>query len=195
MNSPVEYNPYEPPDVTADPAIESSLQPWRTVVQRFRQESRALAGIPIFFACLTALLIFIVSRSDGRLASISDIVQLPGIVVSTGLLVLGVQVARRKMWAVRVLMILAYAVIVLVAASLLFFGTRAAVFAVLATAVLGFVAAQCHRVIGYARTMAAAGIPLNTKPHEITLNHLTPKVQGASDPAAAANQTIQENVL
>ena len=174
MNSPAEYNPYEPPELTADPAIESSLQPWRTLVQQFRKESRVLAVIPIFFACLTALLIFILSRSDGRLGSVSDIFQLPGIVVSTGLLVLGVQVARMKMWAVRVLMTLAYAMLVLVAASLLFFGTEAAVLAFLSAAVFGFIAAACHRVVGDARTITAAGIPLNIKPHQINLSHLTP---------------------
>ena len=180
MNSPAEYNPYEPPELTADPAIESSLQPWRTVVQQFRKESRVLAVIPIFFACLTALLIFILSRSDGRLGSVSDIFQLPGIVVSTGLLILGVQVARKKMWAVRILMLLACAVLVLVVASLLFLGTEVVVFAVLAATVPGYIAAQCHRVIGYGRTMTAAGISLNIKPHEITLNHLTPTVHQSS---------------
>lgn len=174
MTFPAEYNPYQPPEQLADPAIESSLQPWRNVVQRFRQESRALAGIPIFFACLTALLTFIVASSTGRLHAISDIFVSPGIVVSTGLFVLGVQVTRKKIWAVRILMILAYAMLFLAAAWLLFFGVAAAVVAVPAAAVLGFIAAQCHRVIGYSRTMTAAGIPLNIRPHEINRNHVTP---------------------
>ena len=180
MNSPAEYNPYEPPELTADPAIESSLQPWRTVVQRFRQESRALAGVAIFFACvaaiqtLAALLSFTVSRGFGKIDATSLAVGLLWGVVSAGLLVLGVQVARKKMWAVRVLMILAYALLAVIAASLLFFGAISIVFAVIPATVLGFVAAQCHRVIGYSRTMTAAGIPLNMKPHQINLNHLMP---------------------
>ena len=178
QNDSVEYNPYEYPDLSADPAIESSLQPWRTVVQRFRQESRALAGVAIFFACvaaiqtLAALLSFTVSRGFGKIGATSLAVGLLWGVVSAGLLVLGVQVARKKMWAVRVLMILAYVVLVMVAASLLLFGPISMIFALFAATVLGFVAAQCHRVIGYSLTMTAAGIPLNIKPHEIALDHI-----------------------
>ncbi|MEJ7590692.1 MAG: hypothetical protein WKF77_04035 [Planctomycetaceae bacterium] len=180
MNSPEEYNPFETPELTAEPAVASSLQPWRTVVERFRQESRGLAGVAIFFACvaaiqtLAALLSFTISQGFGKIDATSLALGLLWGVVSVGLFVLGLQVARKKMWAVRIQMILAYAVLVLVAATLLYFGTTSLMFAVFAAMILGFVAAQCHRVIGYARTMAAAGIPLHTKPHEITLNHLTP---------------------
>ena len=186
MNPPAEYNPYESPEQSADPAIELSLQPWRNVAQRFRQESRALAGVAIFFACvagiqtLAALLSFTISQGFGKIDAKSLALGLLWGLVSVGLFALGLKVARKRIWAVRVLMILAYAVLVLVAASFLFLGTAAAVMAVLAAMVLGFIAAQCHRVIGYGRTMTAAGISLNIKPHEIALDHLMPMMDQSS---------------
>ena len=180
MTSPAEYNPYQPPEQIANPAIETSLQPWRIIVQRFRQESRALAGVAIFFSCiaaiqtLAALLSFTVSRGFGKIDATSIAMGLLWGVVSVGLFVLGLQIAGKKMLAVRVLMVLAYAVLALVAALLLFFKAGGAVFAVFAALIPGFVAAQCHRVIGYSRTMTAAGIPLDIKPHQINLNQRTP---------------------
>jgi formate hydrogenlyase subunit 4 len=174
MNSPADHNPYEPPDLTAKPAIESSQLPLRTVVQRFRRGIHALAGIAIFCACLTALVTF--SPTSGKGTIVAEIVLLPGIVVSTGLLGLGVQVARKKMWAVRVLMIVAYAALGLIAALWVIVPSGAPFrpIAVIPAAVLGFVVVQCHRVIGFSRTMTAAGIPLNMKPYEIHMNQLTP---------------------
>ncbi len=174
MNSPEEYNPFEPPELIVDPAIESSLHPWRLVIRRFGQESRALAGVAIFFAFVTALMTFVVSLRFGKFDGRLLVAGMFGVVFTGGLLVVGLQIARKKMVAVRVLMALAYALLAVIAGHLLYFGTTSLMFAVFAAMIPGFVAAQCHRVIGYARTMAAAGIPLHTKPHEITLNHLTP---------------------
>ena len=174
MNSPADHNPYEPPDLTAKPAIESSRQPLRTVVQRFRKASRVLAGIAIFLACLAGLDTFW-PRSGVPAKIHHEILELPEIVVSTVLFGLGVQVARKKMWAVRVLMIVAYAALGLIAALwVITFGARFTAFAVIPAAVFGFVVVQCHRVIGHARTMTAAGIPLNVKPHQVNLNRPAP---------------------
>jgi hypothetical protein len=85
-----------------------------------------------------------------------------------------------KMLAVRVLMTLAYAQLVVFAAPVYFLGTEGAVIAVFPAIVLGFVAAQSHRGISYSRILTAASIPLQTKLHEITLNHLTPTVHHSS---------------
>jgi hypothetical protein len=195
MKSPAEYNPYEAPEQNAESAIELSLQPWRTAIQRFRQETRALAGTGIFFAIVAAVMTFAVWRGIDHVYEISFVVGMLGSVLSAGLFVVGLQIARKQMLAVRILMTLAYALLTVIVAPLLFVGVESAVFAIFAGTVLGFVAAQCHRVIRYSRILTSAGISLHTKPHELTLHHLTPVTvspRNVSDSSLSTGDTVDQ---
>lgn len=167
MNSPVEYNPYEPPKGERGESVDSSAESWQMIVDRFRRETYALAGFAFFFACLSAAIVVVaVARQTD--ASTSLITGMVGGSISVGLFVLGVQIAVKKMMALRILLILAYGMLLAVLVTIpytLVFGIFGAIW-------MGFMVSQIHRVLRNSGKMAAAGIPLNKKPDELFADRL-----------------------
>lgn len=185
MSFPADYNPYAAPEELADPVVEHTLDPWRKIVHWFRKETHALAGVAIFFACIAGLMTFAVLRWRDTTDATSVAIGLASSLLSIWFFAIGVQIARKKMVAVYVLMTCVYG---LPAGALLTLSKELIMGSIFSFAVLGFVVAQCHRVIGNAKQLTAAGIPLTTKPHELSLGYLLSSSQ-SNLPPASADQT------
>ena len=167
MNSPVEYNPYEPPTGERGESVDSSAESWQLIVDRFRRETHALAGLTFFFACLSAAVVVVaVARQTDVSATL--ITGMVGGSISTGPFVLGVQIAVKKMMALRILLILAYGMLLAVLPSIPY----TSVFGIFGAIWIGFIVSQIHRVLRNSGKMVAAGIPLNKKPDELFADRL-----------------------
>lgn len=165
MSRSSEFNPFAPPQ-EIEAAIDSpSVNQWRQVLQRFREESRALAGMSVFLAAITG---FVASAASSERLETRTIVSAGiGLVVMVGFGFAAVQIAISKMLGVRVLLLLVYLGLIIALLMIpLTFGL------IIPVAIgFGLVAAQCHRVLKYAQRLQSAGIPLNTKPHELMTEH------------------------
>jgi hypothetical protein len=157
-------NLYAPPVMdrpTPEWAGESPLA-LQKLVQKFRVQSRALAGEAFFCAVISALA-GIASTNDPypssvRLATVFG-------VLSGTLLAIGIGTGLKKVRAIQAMLVANW---LMVLASLLSAASIPPVGLFLA-AVFALAANQCHRVLGWSRQIRAAGYPLSAKPHEIPL--------------------------
>lgn len=130
----------------------------RITVADFRSQSRALAGTAFFFGLVVAVFpVFLIISGD----SDSLVVPTIGVSVAVVFFFFGIGIARKSVNTLKAFLISIWILILLslVAAPL---GWPFSI-------VFGLVAAQCHRVLRYARIIRAVGVPLTAKPHEIPL--------------------------
>jgi hypothetical protein len=151
-----EFNPFEAPAedsrVFENPSGEMTL-----VLTKFRQQIVALGGLWIFSGVLGFTIGCVMFARNGHIGNPD--VEVYAVATVTALLALvlmtvGVFACIKKIWAVYVGLGLSYL-------SLL---TNVLGMNVCGLAIIIVVVIQAHRVIGYSKTLLAAGIPLNSKP-------------------------------
>jgi hypothetical protein len=147
-----EPNPYAPPRTSAEAGVHAVPAPVdRVMVKKFRDQILALGVLWIIIGTLAAGLgVFGLGRT-------SDAPVLLSIVVILGLawIVIGVLACLKHMWAVYAGLVLSYLSLV---------GQLVNLNLNLGLLVVILVIFQAHRVIGWAKQMRAAGIPLTAKP-------------------------------
>ena len=162
---PAEPNPYQSPAVispVAQPALESQGH-YHKILKDFRSQIVALGAFWIFIGAVAAGLGIIAGGvlSAAREVNPESTIVLVILLVSGCIWIgLGVLVCLKQMWAVYVALVLSYLSVV----SSLF---RLQICAVL---LLVFVILQAHRVLGWAKQLRAAGIPLTTRPEDLQVN-------------------------
>lgn len=162
--SSAEFNPYQAP--TQSTIVEpEKLDGWPTKVRRFRGECQALAGAILVFGAV-GLLISVLALSLGSASSLvyGTIPIAGGSLLSVCAVVVGVGIGMKKITAIRIVVGGLYmtpailgAMFPRAAVGVIFFGYF----------FLVLVIAQAHRVLGWAREMESAGIPLTTRPEKL----------------------------
>lgn len=148
MNFPDEHEPSPPQDVD------------RTMIRKFREQIHALGALWIFIGSLSsAVASYALQNGPDPTARIMiGSEQRVFLVVLAGLgltwLVLGVLTCLKQMWAVYVALALSYLSMVGQILNLNICGGIIIILVIL----------QAHRVIGWAKEMRAAGLPLTAKP-------------------------------
>jgi hypothetical protein len=159
-------NPYQPPQMerpTFVPAAATNLRLIK-VLKDFRTQIVALGAVWIIMALLAVgigVMAGSVLDQDESTAQILLIVLgVSGLIWGT----LGVFTCLKQMWAVYVGLVLSYLSVI---GNLLNFNLCALIIVVV-------VIIQAHRVIGFARELARAGIPLDTKPQDLQVKFQLP---------------------
>jgi hypothetical protein len=159
-------NPYAPPvmDQPSRPSSQPGQLPHygpkalRITVADFRSQSRGLAATAFFFGVMASLFGILLSIRDN---AESFLVPSIGFAIAGVFFVFGVGIVKKSIAALQAFRICLWLLILL---------TLIAVppgwpF----TVVFGLVAAQCHRVLRFARIILAVRVPLTAKPHETPL--------------------------
>ena len=149
------FNPYEPPLETEIAGDVSPANQWRQVIQQFRMEARAIAGVSFFLAVCTGMVctemvasVFLSAGQELKVIVAAGI----GFTAAIAFSVAGVQIAMKKMIGVRVLLFLVYASLLIALLMIpVTFG-----FIIPVAVALGLTAAQCHRVLKNARRLESS---------------------------------------
>jgi hypothetical protein len=154
-------NPYQAPAAAAF-AVEPEGHPYRKVLKDFRSQIVALGALWLIVGGLAAVIGVDLNGSVSNEATLGPfgIAGLARLLVVTGILsmVLGVCACLKQLWAVYVGLALSYLSVV----------GNLITFNICCLAVLPIVIIQAHRVIGFARQLNRAGIPLTTRPEQLT---------------------------
>ena len=135
----------------------------RKLVRKFREQIHALGALWIFIGTVTAVLAFVglqgnadvAARVAGNQSALLFVMEVMGIIW----LILGVLTCLKQMWAVYVALALSYLSLVGQILNLNVCGGIIVVIVIL----------QAHRVLGWAKQMRAAGLPLTAKPQRPTV--------------------------
>lgn len=150
-------NPYQSPQPSLAP-LESQRPIDRAMVKKFRDQIHALGALWIIMGGAAAVLATIALLGNREVAlSLGHGQQIVLVVVallSVCWLTVGFATCKKQMWGV-------YAGLALSYLSLL---GQVLSFNICATVIVIIVILQAHRVIGWAKQMQAANLPLNTKP-------------------------------
>jgi hypothetical protein len=130
----------------------------RSMIKKFREQMLALGVLWVLIGGLAAIFVFYLNARRG--ATIGGFGTAEGMIIgvvgalSAVWMVLGVMTCLKQMWAVYVGLVLSY------------LNAIGSVLQINLCAVGIMIAAilQAHRVIGWARRMRQAGVPLNAKP-------------------------------
>jgi hypothetical protein len=158
-----EPNPYQAPATTggAPPAHASPGGIDRKFIKKFRQEIHAVGGFWIIIGALAlGLAIAALASSDGPQFLFSP--ENAGLLaficgLGTVWIVLGALACAKHMWAVKTALVLSY---ISLAGQVLSLSICAALLLIV-------VIVQAHRVIGWARQIRAAGLPLTIRPEQV----------------------------
>jgi hypothetical protein len=145
------------------------------LVKAFRAEIHALGGFWIVIGGIVAALGLFATGMLGIDPNDPEVTLLPLIVVGIGLVwvAIGTLTCYKLMPAVYTGLVLSYLSLV---GNLINFNLCGLI-------ILIMVIVQAHRVIGWARRLSRAGIPLNTRPHQITTTlQLPSNLPGAREP-------------
>lgn len=152
-----DFNPFEAPTIDSrpigNPASEITL-----VLTKFRQQMTALGAVWIFFGCFgmaaSGTMLF-----APRNMPLNQDVQLMVVMIALGILGVvwfgvGIATCLKKMWAVYVGLGISYLSLLGNLSSLNVCGLVIVILVII----------QGHRVVGFSKTLLAAGVPLNSKP-------------------------------
>jgi hypothetical protein len=154
-----EPNPYQAPESELRPPVDlERAAVTRELVKKFRDQTLALGVLWIILGTATAAMggIFL-RRTPGYLHAVGPSVYallLVNVVLNLVWVVLGVLTCMKQLGAVHVGLVLSY----------LFLLERVVSLNVPMAVILIAVILQAHRVIGWARQMRAASVPLTAKP-------------------------------
>ena len=166
-------NPYEPPREAAQlysPVYQAGNIEHFKLLKQFRQQIHALGGFWIFIGSVaTALSIFLVATAGNALGMRGENVVIMVVIGITGLIWLAVGVATclKQMWAVYVGLGLSYLSVLGNLINLNICGLI----------ILAAVILQAHRVLGFASRLRFLGIPLTTRPAQLTMQVAPPPGQ------------------
>lgn len=160
-------NPYAPPEAMGSGSLaeENSL---RWIVARFRTECRALGGAAIFFSLMIGLIALVSKDATG--VRKNDLGWILFACLSVTLVVVGIGTMLKKMWAVRLFLLVNW-LMALLSILLVIISGRVIVgqilFAAFFAVVFALAAAQCHRILGWSRQIRAAGYPLTVRSDDV----------------------------
>jgi hypothetical protein len=156
-SEPPPINPYQAPSLAAGmPAIDAREAEVRAKIKKFRDQIHALGAFWIIIGTVAiGLGSFVLAGTPGEVIA-AGWELLGAIVVVQGIAWFGLGVATclKQMWAVYIALVLSYLSIL----------GNLVRFNVCSLIILVVVILQAHRVIGWARELTAAGIPLDAKP-------------------------------
>ncbi len=160
-------NPYQSPAVAApviDPAHAGNLR-LHKLLKDFRAQILALGAFWVFIG-LVAIVIGVLA-GNGSLARDDNagmiVMAIMGI-VGLGWMLLGVMTCLKQTWAIYVALVLSYLSLI----------SSLARFQICGIILLLVVILQAHRVLGWAKELRCAGIPLTTKPQDLEMKISVP---------------------
>lgn len=159
--APASANPLPGESLTANNVLQVKL------LKDFRSQIHALGGFWIFIGLVASGLgVFAAATMVGGNADPTNMSVASVVLVGMGViwLALGICTLFKQMWAVYVGLVLSYISLV---GNILRFNLCGLV-------ILGFVIVQAHRVIGWARNLRQAGIPLTARPEQLQVNFRPP---------------------
>ena len=166
-------NPYEPPREASQlysPVYQAGNIEHFKLLKQFRQQIHALGGFWIFIGSVaTALSIFLATSAGNALGMRGENIILVAVVGVAGVIWFSVGVATcfKQMWAVYVGLGLSYLSVLGNLINLNICGLI----------ILAAVILQAHRVLGFAKRLRFLGIPLTTRPEQLTMQVAPPPGQ------------------
>ena len=156
QSDPPPINPYQAPSLASGmPAVDIRAAEVRAKIKKFRDQIHALGAFWIIIGGISAALgVFLFVSSESVEIEGAPIVGAVVIVTGTCWIGLGIATCLKQMWAVYIALVLSYLSIL----------GNLVRFNVCSLIILVVVILQAHRVIGWARELQAAGIPLDAKP-------------------------------
>lgn len=156
-------NPYAPPEALGSEAL-AEKNSLRGIVAQFRDECRALGGAAIFFSLMMGLIAFLMRDATG--VRKNDLGWILFACVSVTLVIVGIGTLLKKMWAVRLFLLLNW-LMALLSILLVVISGRVIVGQILLAGffavVFALAAAQCHRDLGWSRKIREAGYPFTVR--------------------------------
>lgn len=163
-------NPYAPPEALGSESL-AEKNSLRWIVARFRDECRALGGAGIFFGLMMGLIAFLMRDATG--VRKNDLGWILFACLSATLAAVGVGTLLKKMWAVRLFLLVNW-LMALLSILLVIISGRVIVgqilFAVFFAVTFALAAVQCHRVLGWSRQILVAGYPLTVRSDDVAEN-------------------------
>ncbi len=151
-----EFNPFEAPTEDSR-TFDKASDGLTLVLKKFRQQMTALGAVWIFFGSFGMVASgFMLTRSQNLQSNgnIGFVVAIFVAIVSIMWFGLGIATCFKQMWAVYVGLGISYLSLLGNLTSLNICGLVIVILVII----------QGHRVIGYSKTLLAAGVPLNAKP-------------------------------
>jgi hypothetical protein len=160
-------NPYAPPETVGFglPAEKNSL---RWIVAQFHTECRALSGAAVFFGMLAGLISFMLRKAPPAPKNELFFTLCAGL--SVLLVVVGISILLKKMWAVGVFLLFNWPMALLTILTVFSGGSfvpGTVLFAIFFAVTFALAAAQCHRVLKWSRRIEAAGYPLSVRSDDV----------------------------
>lgn len=143
------FNPYEPPTESASALFVTEHHELKQLFRKFRAEVLAVAGGYMILAVIVPLTAMLIDDTFAM--------TIPASLCGLSMFVMGIQVARVKLMAIRLTRWFGVAVILLCLASL----TLLHVIAAFGFVIAALVTMQCHRILRDAAILELRGVVLN----------------------------------